>query len=79
MAWVDTPVITGAVPSVDPSSSVIGGVCIGGAAGDFPRENGPTANMAPPIIAARHTSPNQTTSRLLTFLMRTSGCRKSET
>jgi hypothetical protein len=79
MAWVDTPVIIGAVLSIDPGSSVIGGVCIGGAVSDFPRENESIANIVPPIIAAKHTSPIHTMSHLLTFLMRTSVCRKSGT
>ena len=78
MAWVDTPVIIGAVPSVGPGPSVIGGVG-SVATGALPRENGPMANIVPPIMAARHTSPIPTTSRLLTFLIITSVCRKSET
>jgi len=36
MAWVDTPVITGAVTSIDSGFSLVGGVCIGGATGDLP-------------------------------------------
>jgi hypothetical protein len=83
MALVDTPVIMGAVTSGTSGTSVIGGVCIGvvcigGAVSDFSRESESIANIAPPIIAAKHTSPMQTISRLPAFLMTTSVCRKLE-
>ena len=84
MVWVDTPVIIGAATSASSGSSVIGGVCIvvaciGGVVSDFPRENEPLANIAPAIIDAKHTSPIQTISHLLAFLMTTSVCHKLET
>ena len=60
-AWIDTPVIIGAVISFDSGSSVIGGVCIGGAVSDFPGENESIANIVTPIIAAKQTSPKQIT------------------
>jgi hypothetical protein len=78
MARVDTPAITGAVLSIDSGSSVTGGGCIG-VAGDFPHENGPMANTIPPIMAAVQTSPIPIMSRLLTFLMMPSACRRLET
>jgi len=74
MARVDTPLITGAVLSIGSGSSVIGDVGICGAAGGLLCDNELTPNIAPAVIAARHTSPIHTISHLFIFLMRTSGC-----
>lgn len=75
MASVDTPLITGAVLSTGSGFSIGGGV----AAGSLSGEHEPAVKTAPPIKAARHTSPMQTISHLFNFLMTTSVYRKLET